>query len=419
MASLVTIQASDLQSDSRTDINDNFDALNTEIAANLSTVNSSKVTKAGDTMTGQLNFSGTNHAGIKVLSLTTAQRDALTPSNGMMIYNTTNAVFEVYSNSAWRTLLMQKQGGDGSDGPLTVSSGNTNVDLGGARVFVKNYSSISITDTGSVTFTNPHAEGTLIYIRYSETCTLTSSAAPMLDASGCGGQGAAAYSGSSGGGGTNYDNSSLVGNNGNLTVNYIKTNGGVGATNAANGAAGPVSTHTYQPTLHNVNYEYIHKMIRMFVGAGGGQGGGSATASSNVAIAVAGHGGGALFIEGAGAWNFTTTSGISVAGKNGGNATINSGTGVAIGGSGAGSGGSFFALVGSITANTGTVNVSGGTGGNAAAVSPSGQVARGGGSGSSLTAGNAGTNTTTNGVKTGGDGVSGVSYGVVVNTQFT
>ena len=32
------------------------------------------VSKSGDTMTGQLNFSGTNHAGLKLLSLTTAQR---------------------------------------------------------------------------------------------------------------------------------------------------------------------------------------------------------------------------------------------------------------------------------------------------------------------------------------------------------
>ncbi len=56
---------------------------------------------AGGTMTGQLNFSGTTHAGLKLLSLTTTQRDALTPANGMLIYNTTNARVEQYTGGAW------------------------------------------------------------------------------------------------------------------------------------------------------------------------------------------------------------------------------------------------------------------------------------------------------------------------------
>lgn len=52
-------------------------------------------------MTGQLNFSGTTHAGIKLLSLTTTQRDALTAANGMVIYNTTTATVQMYQNAAW------------------------------------------------------------------------------------------------------------------------------------------------------------------------------------------------------------------------------------------------------------------------------------------------------------------------------
>jgi len=56
---------------------------------------------AGGTMTGQINFSGTNHAGIKLISLTTAERDALTPANGMLIYNTSNARAEQYTSGAW------------------------------------------------------------------------------------------------------------------------------------------------------------------------------------------------------------------------------------------------------------------------------------------------------------------------------
>ncbi len=60
-----------------------------------------KLQLGGGTLTGQLNFSGTNHAGIKLISLTTTQRDALTPANGMVIYNTTNARVEKYSGGSW------------------------------------------------------------------------------------------------------------------------------------------------------------------------------------------------------------------------------------------------------------------------------------------------------------------------------
>jgi hypothetical protein len=63
-----------------------------------------KLAVAGGTMTGQLNFSGTTHAGIKLLSLTTVQRDALTAANGMLIYNTTTATVQTYEAGAWSTV---------------------------------------------------------------------------------------------------------------------------------------------------------------------------------------------------------------------------------------------------------------------------------------------------------------------------
>jgi hypothetical protein len=36
--------------------------------------------------------------------MTTAQRDALTPLNGMIIYNTTTAQLEGYQNGAWTAM---------------------------------------------------------------------------------------------------------------------------------------------------------------------------------------------------------------------------------------------------------------------------------------------------------------------------
>lgn len=55
----------------------------------------------GDTMTGQLNFDGTDHAGIKLLSLTTTERDALTPAEGMIIYNETTSQVQTYQGGQW------------------------------------------------------------------------------------------------------------------------------------------------------------------------------------------------------------------------------------------------------------------------------------------------------------------------------
>ncbi|NTW33736.1 MAG: hypothetical protein HGB12_14140, partial [Bacteroidetes bacterium] len=71
-----------------------------------------------------------------------------------------------------------KFGGTGVDGALIVSSGNTNIDLGGAQNFIKNYSSISISGTGSITFINPHSNGTTIFLKCSGDAVLTSSATP-------------------------------------------------------------------------------------------------------------------------------------------------------------------------------------------------------------------------------------------------
>lgn len=65
------------------------------------TSDATKLPLAGGTMTGQINFSGTTHAGLKLLSLTTTQRDALTAANGMLIYNSTLAKAQQYEGGSW------------------------------------------------------------------------------------------------------------------------------------------------------------------------------------------------------------------------------------------------------------------------------------------------------------------------------
>lgn len=90
MSTITTINQTDAISDSRAVINTNFSNLNTD-----------KAEKTGQTFSGLIQFSGTTHAGLKLISLTTTQRDALTPSVGMMIYNTTTSKLESYENNAW------------------------------------------------------------------------------------------------------------------------------------------------------------------------------------------------------------------------------------------------------------------------------------------------------------------------------
>lgn len=292
-------------------------------------------------------------------------------------------------------------GGDGSDGALSVSSGNTNIDLSGARFVVKNYTSISITGTGSITFTNPHTNGTIIILRSQGAVTLTSSATPMIDASGCGATGATGPT-QSGAGSQTY----TPGTNGYGVV--YKTNA---ATTGSGGAAADIYT-TYQHLANALAWRYIMGIP----GAGGS--GGSASTSGVGDVATGGNGGrggGFLAIECAGAWNFTTANGISVAGKN---ATNGSGTNnyAATGGSG-GAAGYFLGLYSSLTANSGSVTITGGTGGNHAQ-NGLGGTTQGPGSGSSaISAGNAGTTTGTTGVKNGADGPSGYSF-VGINTYF-
>lgn len=75
-----------------------------QIYDDLNTSVDSKVDVAGDTMTGLLQWSGTGHVGLQVNSLTTAQRDATSPSNGSIIYNTTAGEFQVYQGGAWSTV---------------------------------------------------------------------------------------------------------------------------------------------------------------------------------------------------------------------------------------------------------------------------------------------------------------------------
>lgn len=91
-----TAPASSHATGSKVIISDNY-----QFWADIQTAINSKLDDTGGTMTGLLQFSGTTHAGIKLLSLTTVQRDALSASNGMIIYNSTTGELNQYIGGAW------------------------------------------------------------------------------------------------------------------------------------------------------------------------------------------------------------------------------------------------------------------------------------------------------------------------------
>lgn len=285
------------------------------------------------------------------------------------------------------TAAQLKFGGTGADGALAIASGTTTIDLANAAVVIKNYTSIAITGTGALAFINPNANGTIVMLKSQGAVTLTSSATPMIDASGLGGSGGA--KGTSSGGGT-------AGNTGNGWM--IKSGlGGGGVESTGSSVAG-------LPTIVVTALTGVVKFPFLAPGSGGG-GGASGTGDGG----DGGRGGGALYIECAGAWNFTTTGGISVAGLTGNAGSANGS------GGGGGGGGTFFALVGSITANSGTVTLTAGPGG-AKGAGASGTASGGAGGGSIQAAG--GTAAVGSGGTAGAAGATGVNLGVIVNTEY-
>jgi hypothetical protein len=326
---------------------------------------------------------------------------------GSVSFEWNNGYFKTGIFVGGQPIPIGRFGGTGTDGALSVSSGNTNIDCANAAIVVKNYSSISITGTGSVTLINPNANGTVIILKSQGAVTLTSSATPMLNASGMG---------SAGGIGASVTTSSSgSGNNGNFGLSLLVTNAGAGG----QGLTTPGATGAL-PSLISTSYfsQYLLKYASAWVGSGGG-GGGVFSSTNGTPAAVGGTGGtggGCLIIECAGAWNFTTSGGISVAGAVGGNGTnnnINRGAG----GGGGGSGGFFLALYAALTANSGTITISGGTGGNKDSQASSTSAAGGGGGTTGQNVGNAGTLSATPGAQTGGNGGSGFAL-VASNTEF-
>lgn len=273
------------------------------------------------------------------------------------------------SGTLQRGWIPFKFGGDCSDGALSAVNVTTTVNLGGAAVFIKNYSSITVTGTGTIAFSNPHANGTQIVFRSCGDVTLTSSNV-NIDLRGIGAAGGAGNSAGAGAGGSNGTNwiAGLVGggNGGAAAGAGDSGGGGAGGSSAASaGSAGTAGSGTGSGGAagstsywNSESAPYILTYSRP--GAGGGGGG---SGNNNAITGGNGsRGGGGLTIEVGGALNFTGsinaagTAGLACAG-----AAPYSGAG------GGGGGGSVSIIYNTLTANSGTITVSGGNGGSCAA----------------------------------------------------
>lgn len=89
------------------------------------------VSKAGDTMTGLLGFTGTDHPGLRLNILTTAQKNALTPGAADFLYDSTLSRPFYWDGFGWQTFV--KTTGDAMTGTLVV----TEISHAGGNIIIK------------------------------------------------------------------------------------------------------------------------------------------------------------------------------------------------------------------------------------------------------------------------------------------
>lgn len=296
------------------------------------------------------------------------------------------SVYRTDIATATSVTAIKKFGGSGSDGALALTTGATNINLGGLSYVEKNYTTIDITGTGQLTFSNPHANGTVIKLKSQGNINITSSASPAIQASGMGGTPA---------GGTPTG-----------TLDTVTHSGATGASSQAgfvNGGIGGLQLSAPGTALYNtITTRIYYKGLYVACGACGGNGGSGQAATSTGG--TGGNGGGALIIECGGAWNFTGS--IAVSGSNGTNGAT-SGVGSSAGGGGGGGAGMLLVIYNSLTSSSGTVLAVGGNGGNASNTlnaSPTNAGCGGGGASGPISSGGLGGQTGNN---PGGNGNAG------------
>jgi hypothetical protein len=438
MATIKTINETDLITDSRADINDNFSALNSDkietsyldtdntLAANSDVkIPSQKAVKAYVDAGGNVNASTTTKGIVEEATQAEVDAGTTTGATGAKLFVTPDKLETRFSAKL-------KFGGTGADGALSVTSGTTTIDLANTDVVIKNYTSINVAAGATLAFQNPHTNGTRIILKSQGAVTI----AGTINASGMGAAGGAQVGSSDG-------------KIGSLPHGLIAADllyGGAGQYPATDGVGAAGAGMTLTGIYGITKYVPISRFVHVIPGAGGGSGAaGEADGGTGGYGGAGGNGGGAILIECAGALNFTGTINTSGAnGSAGGNGVAGGNSTCGGGGGGGGSAGMCLVLYNTLTANSGTITATGGNGGNGGSkpvVIVAGNTGSGGGGAGSYSgaggaggsAGDNGSNAASNGAgggggggsrtgsgtSTGGTGGSSIGGLVLQNTMFT
>jgi hypothetical protein len=207
-------------------------------------------------------------------------------------------------------------GGTGADGPLVVTAGTTTIDVGGAPFFELNHTSVEISGSGQLAFSGPNENGTVVILRSQGDVEVSSTPGPSIDVSGMGGQSIGTRDG--------------------------RNNLGDGAGTDADWYLVPVAAS---------------RQVRITTGSAAAPATTVTGWDTYTEDTIGGAGGGALWVEAAGALDFSGS--IAADGLDG----MDAATGCA-GGAGGGSGGQVVILHNGLTTNTGTITNTGGDGGN-------------------------------------------------------
>lgn len=126
-----------------------------------------KVDRAGDTMTGLLQFSGTGHSGIKLNNLTTVQRTALSATAGMTVLDTDLSTMCYYTGTYWSYELYKIA----SNVTTTVvtAANITGLSLSveaNSTYEIDGYYSVVCNNTGGIKFTQTVPTGATIEVNY-------------------------------------------------------------------------------------------------------------------------------------------------------------------------------------------------------------------------------------------------------------
>ena len=246
-------------------------------------------------------------------SSTTIISGAFTASGNNTLSGTTTISGD--ANFTGNVSGVSKFGGDGSDGALIATT--TVLDLTSSSTKMFQFSSLDMTGTSTITFTNPHASGTVVIFKVSGNANIACTSAPCIDLQGLG----AATS---------------------TNPNFILDSGAVAYYGSMSTGGGQYDADTRMIYTNADNF--WRKIIAITPGAAGSDG------EDGLA---GGRGGGAFYMEVGNVLTFTVANGIQTAGVKGTNGN---------GAGGGGAGGACLVLYNN-GSPTGTCNDAGGNGG--------------------------------------------------------